>query len=109
MKSILIKLAVAITLLFGVTTWSYAGNKMSDGYTMKEGKMMVTKSGDTEPMTKDVTLANGTKVMKDGTVVMKDGEKVMLKDGECVCAEGKITSVEKTTGDSSSTSKTKQP
>lgn len=40
------------------------------------------------PMDKDMTLANGSKVMMDGTVMMKNGKKMMMKDGMCMDMSG---------------------
>ena len=60
-----------------------AQNAMSnDGVMMKDGKMMVLKDGKTMPMTKEMTMSDGTKVMPDGSVMKKDGTKMMMKDGD---------------------------
>ena len=58
---------------------------------MINGKMShcIKTAGD--PMTKDVTLKNGTKVSTTGEVTMKDGKKMMLKEGQCVDMEGKVS------------------
>lgn len=53
------------------------------------GKMFSVKDGMETPMESDLTLANGTVVMKDGTCVGKDGKKMSMKDGECVDMHGK--------------------
>lgn len=54
----------------------------STTYMIKEGKMMVEKEGLTDAVSKDVTLADGTKVMVNGTVMKKDGTKIKLSEGE---------------------------
>ena len=40
---------------------------------MKDGKMMKKMHGKTMPMTKSMTMTNGTKVMTNGSVRMKSG------------------------------------
>ena len=58
---------------------------------MKDGKLLQTKDGKTAELTEDVTLPNGTVVMKDGNVKMKDGTTKMLKDGDQIWMDGKMT------------------
>jgi hypothetical protein len=67
-----------------------SGKKMKDCVMMKDGKMWVMKGGKTMEMSKEMTLANGTKVMTDGTVTMKDGKTMMMKDGESMMMNGKM-------------------
>lgn len=55
---------------------------------MENGKMVVMKNGKTMPMTEDVTLANGTKIMKDGTMILKDGKKSQMKNDDCIAMTG---------------------
>jgi hypothetical protein len=64
--------------------------KMKDCCTMKDGKMVCMKDGKTMAMTMDMTLKNGTTVMKDGTVKMKDGKTMMMKNGDAVDMDGKM-------------------
>ena len=63
---------------------------MKDGFMMKDGKMMMLKSGMSSPMDKEMTLANGTKVMPSGDVMMKDGTKMMMKEGMMMGMDGKM-------------------
>ncbi|WP_345109320.1 DUF6799 domain-containing protein [Hymenobacter algoricola] len=56
----------------------------SDHMMMHDGKMMVMKNGVMTPMTADMTLANGTRVMTDGTVTMK------LKENQLIGMDGKM-------------------
>ena len=62
----------------------------TDGLLMKEGKIMQMKDGLSKPIEKDVTLKNGTIVMKDGTVKTKEGKTIVLKDGDWVMMDGTI-------------------
>lgn len=64
--------------------------KMESCVMMKGGKMMCTMDGKTTPMTKTMTMKNGTKVMADGMVKMKNGKSMMLKDGQSVMMSGKV-------------------
>ena len=63
----------------------------TDHLMMKDGVMMVVKDGKPLPMEADVTLANGTMVMKDGNVMMKGSEKkMMLEEGDAITIDGKM-------------------
>jgi hypothetical protein len=65
-------------------------HQMKDCVMMKDGKMVeMNKSGAT-PLTRDLTLANGTVVNLDGTVKSTDGTILKLQDGEAVDMEGKL-------------------
>ncbi|MHA4807844.1 DUF6799 domain-containing protein [Flavitalea flava] len=46
-------------------------HKMKDCVMMKDGMMMEMKAGKTKVMDHDMTMTNGTMVMKDGTCKMK--------------------------------------
>lgn len=65
-------------------------------YMMEDGSMM-TKAEDDKlrPMTVDVTLSDGTKIMTDGKVMKKDGETMMLKEGESITRDGVVKTSEK--------------
>jgi hypothetical protein len=65
-------------------------HKMKDCIMMKDGKMMVEKGGSTMEMKEDMTLSNGTMVMKDGSVKTKDGKMMKMKDGDCIYMNGKM-------------------
>ena len=65
--------------------------KGKDCVMMKDGKMMVMKNGQTIGMDKDMTMSNGTMVMKDGSVKMKDGTTMMMKEGDCIYMNGKMS------------------
>ena len=63
---------------------------MDHSVTMMDGKMMTMKHGKNMPMTKTMTMTNGTMVMTDGTVKMKGGKTMMLKEGQCIMKNGKM-------------------
>jgi hypothetical protein len=54
------------------------------------GKMMVVKDGAPQAMTADMTMPNGSKVMKTGQVVKKDATKYILREGEKVDMNGEV-------------------
>jgi hypothetical protein len=92
-----------VTLLIVVfcftTTQSFGQVKpkdtpMKDCCMMQNGKMMMMQNGKMMPMTKDITMKNGTKCMVNGKCVMKDGTKKMMKNGDCMDMEGKPCSME---------------
>lgn len=102
MKTLIKALAFAC-LTLGLTTYSVAADtekKMTkeekaaaemNHIAMKDGKVWVMKDGKTMEMTEDVTLMDGTAVMKDGSYMEKGkGEKMMLKEGEAITWEGKV-------------------
>jgi hypothetical protein len=71
-------------------------NKMKTHcYTMKDGAMIHCMGSTHEPMTKDVTLSNGTKVTTKGEVTMKDGKKTTLANGKAIDLNGKIGDFDK--------------
>ena len=94
MKKMLVMLmACCMGIVMYAQSNDQAEKKMmkKDCITMKDGKVWQTKDGKTAELSEDVTLPNGTVVMKDGNVKMKDGTMKMLKDGDCVWMEGKMT------------------
>ncbi len=61
-----------------------------DAVMMKDGKMMITKDGKTSPMTNEVTMTNGTKVMVDGTIVLKDATTMKMGEDDIIFMTGKM-------------------
>ena len=80
MKTLLKALAVAVISLSFVGA-GFAGDMMKDCVHMKGGKMMMMKDGKEMAMEKEMT-------MTDGTMLMKDGKKMSLKDGDKVMMDG---------------------
>lgn len=68
----------------------------SDGYIMKNGKIMMIKNGQLTQLDKDVTLSNGTFIGKDGTYLIKGGTKTTFREGEHMDLMGKINQMDKT-------------
>jgi hypothetical protein len=62
----------------------------TDGFMMKDGKLMQMKDGLSVPVEDSITLKNGSVVLKDGTVKAKDGKTVMLKTGDWIMKDGTI-------------------
>lgn len=69
------------------------GETMKDGFLMKDGKVMMTRNGQTEVLTADNTLVNGTKVAANGSVMLTDGTSTMLKEGDYVSLTGRMNTM----------------
>lgn len=67
------------------------GISIKDGVTMKDGKLLMTQSGITNPVTQEAALVNGTKISPDGTVTMADGTTATLKEGDYLSLSGRLT------------------
>ncbi len=63
---------------------------MKDGVMMKDGKIVVTEMGMTNPATVDKKLLNGTVITTSGVVTGKDGTTTQLKEGDYVSLTGRI-------------------
>lgn len=74
-----------------------AGANVSDGFTLKDGKMMTVNDGKFTVMNRDVTLSDGTKVMTTGYYMKKGGPKTELKEGEHIDLDGNVTTPDETT------------
>lgn len=66
-------------------------NNKLNRYVMINNTMMQIKDGNLSPMTNDVTLSDGTKVMTTGEVVKPDGTTVTMTDGDWVAMNGTLT------------------
>lgn len=72
------------------TSATMSVDKMKDCCWMKDGKMWMMKDGKTMPMTKEMTLTNGTTVMANGTVKMKNGKTMTMKNGDKMDMNGNM-------------------
>ena len=70
------------------------GQMAMNGCTMKDGKMMLMQGGKTMPMTKDMTMSDGTVCTADGTCKMKDGTTTTMKNDQCMMMDGKMTTMD---------------
>ena len=70
---------------------NHSGMMSMNGCTMKDGKMMTMQGGKMMPMTKDMTMSDGSMCMTDGTCKMKDGTTMKMKEGQCMMMDGKMT------------------
>jgi hypothetical protein len=55
---------------------------------MKDSHMMMMTGGKMMPITKDITLSDGTVCRVDGTCVLKNGKKIKLSNGEGIEVAG---------------------
>ena len=85
---------VALTVVVVLCASLFASRLMAaemNGVMMKDGKMMMMMDGKAAgPMDHDMTLSDGTKVMKDGMVKMKDGKEMPMKEGQMLMMDGKM-------------------
>jgi hypothetical protein len=76
-------------------TWTvnqgHTMNSMKDYVEDVGGKMMVVTNGMETMMESDMTMSNGTVVMKDGTYKTKGGSMMKLKNGDKMDMDGNIT------------------
>jgi|GEM_PF-5391501 len=86
---------LALMLLFFVFLGGVNGQetkktdrKTKDYVMMKDARMVMVRDGKTTAMEKEMTMADGTRVMVDGKVMMTDGSTKILKDGESVPLSG---------------------
>jgi chromosome condensin MukBEF MukE localization factor len=70
---------------------------MGDQITMKDGQVMVVRDGETTPMEEDVTMADGTRVMRNGQVLMANGTARMMREGETLTLDREPTEPEEMT------------
>lgn len=70
------------------------GITLKDGFTVKEGKVLVTQQAQTNPLTKEFSLVNGTKIHPDGTVTMADGSSTLLREGDYLSLGGRLSTAE---------------
>jgi len=61
-----------------------------DGVMMKNGKLMMLKTGKLTMMDHEMTMSNGTKIMSDGTIMKKNGTKMMMKEGQHMDMSGNM-------------------
>ena len=62
-----------------------------DGAVLKDGKVMLTQQGHTNPVLQETALVNGTKIKPDGTLTKPDGTTVMMKEGDYMSLSGRLT------------------
>ncbi|MGI4864684.1 MAG: DUF6799 domain-containing protein [Janthinobacterium lividum] len=63
---------------------------MKDGVMLKDGKLVATEMGMTNPVTGDKTLRNGTVITAAGVVTGKDGTTTQLHEGDYVSLTGRV-------------------
>ncbi|MBG8555245.1 DUF6799 domain-containing protein [Hymenobacter guriensis] len=67
------------------------GVTMKEGFTVKEGKVLVTRNGLTSTVAQPEKLVNGTTIKSDGTVILRDSTHVMMKEGDELSLSGRLT------------------
>ena len=59
-----------------------------DHVTMKAGKAVLVKDGESQALESEIVLGNGTRVSPDGAVIFPTGTKTRLLDGQLLKSEG---------------------
>ena len=80
-------------LMLATTPCSDAGKtKISrfvlDHVTFKQGKVFIIKDAESSLLTNDITLGNGSKILKTGQVVKPNGSKILLHEGQRIALTG---------------------
>lgn len=65
-----------------------------DMIVMKDGRVMVMRSGEMMPLEDEMTMSDGTKVRPNGQLLMIDGAVRMMQEGETLSIDRKMTDVE---------------
>jgi hypothetical protein len=61
-----------------------------DHVTVKDGKVVIVRDGESQPLQQETTLANGTKLLPDGTLRTPDGGLKRLIDGQLLTLDGSV-------------------
>jgi hypothetical protein len=67
-----------------------SGGKMKGCLLMKNGQVMLVRSGQKNVLNRPMTLDNGTSVAPDGTVTMTNGKTKKLMEGQWIGMNGKM-------------------
>ena len=65
-----------------------SGHPIGDCVLMKDGHMMMMTKGKMMPVTKDITLSDGTICKADGTCILKNGKQIKLGNGDGIETAG---------------------
>jgi hypothetical protein len=57
---------------------------------MKKGRMMTLKEGQMVPLTEEMLLENGAKVLPSGVLLLPDGQRMAIGEGEVVKMTGMV-------------------
>ena len=64
---------------------------MKDGLTMKDGRIILTEPGTSNPTTADKKLLNGVVISTTGLVTATDGTTTQMTEGDMVSLTGRVT------------------
>ena len=67
------------------------GAGMKDGLTMKDGRIILTELGASNPITADKKLLNGVTISTTGLVTATDGTTTQMTEGDMVSLTGRVT------------------
>lgn len=61
-----------------------------DMIVMKDGRVMKSQNGRLTPMSDEITMPDGTRILMDGTVILIDGTTRMMAEGETMYTTGRV-------------------
>ena len=64
--------------------------EVKDGYWLHEGRIMLLRNGELQPLTEQVALPNGLTLMPNGELVTRQGVRRSLQQGQAIDASGRI-------------------
>ena len=67
------------------------GETMKEGFVVREGRVLMTSSGQTAPLQADIILPSGVKISTAGAVTMTDGSTAQLQEGDQLSPTGRLT------------------
>jgi hypothetical protein len=90
-----VKLLLAMS--FVTLTWTMSaadGAHHKDGYTFRNGKVVLFKEGRETPVTAEVTFRNGSRLLPDGFIVFKDGRRERFVEDRWIDLDGEYVVVD---------------
>jgi hypothetical protein len=103
--SSIISFIILFLLAFGFTATAFSqtpqeysavamlsARPQQDGIRMHDGRVWLTKSGNTTLLEKEIVITGGTHIKPDGSVVTKSGYTATLQEGDFIDRSGKLIS-----------------
>ncbi len=65
-------------------------NGITNGVTLRNGKMMIRNNGKWSTLNKEIIMHNGVKVKSNGTIITPDGSKFVVNEGQFIDMSGNL-------------------
>ncbi len=90
-------LALVVSLMgVGGMAFGAEGAHHRDGYSMKNGKVVVTRDGKETEVTAEVSLGNGSRLLPDGVIITRDGRRDRFVEGKWLTFDGDFVALDDT-------------